>query len=532
MKKRQILNLTILALYVVMLVVEIFAIIGILRLNMLPTGLLILVIAVFLAITVGIGFLLFYKSKRLKGKKARAAVRTRRIVAGFVIILMLIISIVICIVTGDVLKTLDAVSMDDDKPVVVTRTIYVQAEDAAQKLEDASSYTFGYVKNYDTECTQQAVAELQKAFGATPATASYDNVFKMVDALLGGQVDAIIMNSGYVTVLEYEEAYADFSEKTKVLADVEIAGESGDAPENPTDPEDPGLSVDPENTDPVTTEPTEPEAPITPDNLEPFVVYLSGSDTRNAMLKGGRSDVNILAVVNPNTRQVLLINSPRDFYVANPSGDGAMDKLTHCGIYGVKCSMKALGDLYDEEVDYHLQINFEGFKKAIDAMGGITVYSDYSFTAIRRTKIVKGENYLTGQQALDFARERYTLAGGDNARGKNQMKVIKAVIDKATSGTTVINNYSAIISSLDGMFVMSIPKELISSLMKNQLSDMSGWDVFSYATKGTGTMAETYSMPGMKLSCIKPNEDSVAKATKLINKVMKGEELTEAMVNG
>ena len=150
--------------------------------------------------------------------------------------------------------------------------------------------------------------------------------------------------------------------------------------------------------------------------------------------------MNILAAVNPNTRQVLLINSPRDFYVANPSGDGAMDKLTHCGIYGVGCSMKALGDLYDEKVDYYLQINFEGFKKAIDAMGGITVYSDYSFKAIQRTKIVKGENYLTGQQALDFARERYTLAGGDNARGKNQMKVIKAVIEKATSGTTILTN--------------------------------------------------------------------------------------------
>lgn len=530
MKKRQILNLTILALFVIMVIVEVFAVIGILRLNMLPAGLTILVIAVFLLITVGIGFLLFYKSKRLRGKKARAAVRARRAVAGIVIVLMLIISIVICIVTGDVLKTIDAVSQDE--PAAVTRSVYVRAEDAAQELSDASNYTFGYVKNYDTECTQQTVAELQKTFGETPATASYDNVFKMVDALLNSQIDAIIMNSGYVSVLEYEEAYADFSQKTKVLAEVEIAGQTTDAPvdpENPDDPEDPDATTDPAYTEPAVTEPSEPQAA---NEIKPFVIYLSGSDTRNAMLKGGRSDVNILAAVNPNTRQVLLINSPRDFYVANPSGDGAMDKLTHCGIYGVGCSMKALGDLYDEKVDYYLQINFEGFKKAIDAMGGITVYSDYSFKAIQRTKIVKGENYLTGQQALDFARERYTLAGGDNARGKNQMKVIKAVIEKATSGTTIINNYSAIVSSLDGMFVMNIPKELISSLMKNQLSDMSGWDVFSYAAKGTGTMAETYSAPGMKLSCIKPNEDSVAKATDLINKLMAGKELTEAMVNG
>ena len=532
MKKRQILNLTLLALYVIMVVLEVFAVVGILRLNMLPTGLAILVVAIFLLIAVGIGFLLFYKSRRLKGKKARKAVRTRRIVAGLAIILMLLISIIVCIVTGDVLKTIEAVTQDE--PAAVTRSVYVRTGDAAQELKDADSYTFGYVKNYDTECTQQTVAEIQKVFGATPATASYDSVFKMVDALLNGQIDAIIMNSGYVSVLEYEQAYADFSTKTRVLAEVEIAGQTTEDPGKPVDPDDPEDPSDPGSEDTQTTDPadpTDPSEPAADGKIKPFVIYLSGSDTRSAMLKGGRSDVNILAVVNPNTRQVLLINSPRDFYVANPSGNNEMDKLTHCGIYGVGCSMKALGNLYDQKVDYYLQINFEGFKKAIDAMGGITVHSDYAFTAIQRTRIQAGDNFLNGQQALDFARERYTLAGGDNARGKNQMKVIKAVIKKATSGTTIINNYSAIISSLDGMFVMNIPMDLISDLVKMQLSDMSEWDVFSYAATGTGTMAETYSAPGMKLSCIKPSEASVSKAIKLINKVMKGEEITESMVN-
>ena len=71
-------------------------------------------------------------------------------------------------------------------------------------------------------------------------------------------------------------------------------------------------------------------------------------------------------------------------------------------------------------------------KILIDAMGGVTVYSDYAFTAITRTDIKEGENHLTGQQALDFARERVTLPGGDNDRGKNQMKVITAVIEKAS----------------------------------------------------------------------------------------------------
>ena len=137
---------------------------------------------------------------------------------------------------------------------------------------------------------------------------------------------------------------------------------------------------------------------------EPFIVYLGGSDTRSGKLTKGRNDVNILAVVNPNTKQLLLVNTPRDYYVRNSSGGGARDKLTHCGLYGVNCSMKTLGNLYDETVEYYVQINFTGFKKLIDAMGGITVYSDYAFTAITRTYISQGENNLTGQQALDFAR--------------------------------------------------------------------------------------------------------------------------------
>ena len=164
-------------------------------------------------------------------------------------------------------------------------------------------------------------------------------------------------------------------------------------------------------------------------------------------------------------------------------------------------------------------------------MGGVTVYSDYAFVAITRTPIQEGENHLTGQQALDFARERYTLPDGDNERGRHQMQVITAVIEKATSGTTIISNYSDIMASVEGMFTMNIPMEMISNLMKMQLSDMARWNVSSYAVTGANAMEECYSAPGMDLAVIIPDEISVAKASRLIEMVYAGEILTEEVIN-
>ena len=263
------------------------------------------------------------------------------------------------------------------------------------------------------------------------------------------------------------------------------------------------------------------------------MVYLSGSDSyEDEVIQDGRSDVNILVAVNPMTKQILLLNTPRDYYVQNTAGGYQRDKLTHCGLYGIGCSMDTLGNLYDIDVDYYVRINFSGFKKMIDALGGITVYSDYAFTAITRTDIQEGENHLTGQQALDFARERYTLPGGDNERGRHQMQVITAVIEKATSGTTIISNYSDIMASVEGMFTMNVPMELVSELMKMQLSDMARWNIVSYAVTGGDSMEECYSVMGQDLSVIIPYESSVSKASRLIDMVYSGEILTEEVISG
>ena len=507
-------------LYILMLAAEAAAVLAVIRLDMLPIAYLVGIVLVLALFSCGIGMLLFYRGRyERKGKKILGCVLAVVLLCG---------SAAIATVAHDVVKTIEATSQEE--PQIHTREIYVLTDCQAQELADTVGYTFGYVKNFDEAATRQVLEQLQTQVSGNYVTAGYTNLFAMANALLNEQIDAMILNGGYIDILDETEEFMGFSEKVRILTQfpVDEAAEL-EVPLQQQEqlPEEPQVT---EATEPVATEPPQVE---TQDftKLKPFLVYVSGSDSHTEMLSSGRSDVNILAAVNPMTKQILLINTPRDYYVSNTAGRGAKDKLTHCGLYGISCSMNTLGNLYEETVEYYVQVNFTGFKKLIDAMGGITVYSDYAFTAITRTDIKQGENHLTGQQALDFARERYTLRGGDNDRGKHQMQVIEAVIKKATSGTTILSNYSDIMASVEGMFTMNVPAELISSLMKMQLSDMAQWNIVTYSAAGNNAFAECYSLPGMELSVIEPSMNSVSKAVRLIDMVFSGELLTEELVN-
>ena len=194
--------------------------------------------------------------------------------------------------------------------------------------------------------------------------------------------------------------------------------------------------------------------------------------------------------------------------------------------------MGSLEALYDTEINYCVQASFGGVRGLVDAIGGITIYSDQEFEMHANAgKIVKGENHLNGYQALELARTRKGVEGGDLGRGNFQMEIIRAVINKATSGTTIINNYSAIMESVDGLFVMNIPQQLISALIKQQLADMSGWNITTFAVYGAGGYGHVYSVPGSNVYVIQPDEAVVKKASKLIDMVLDGQILTDEIIN-
>ena len=248
---------------------------------------------------------------------------------------------------------------------------------------------------------------------------------------------------------------------------------------------------------------------------EPFVIYLSGVDTRGELTENARSDVNILAAVNPVTKRVALVNTPRDYYV-DLAGTSSKDKLTHAGLYGVN-------------VDHYIRINFAGFISIIDALGGVDVYSDQAFTSVGSpgyydpTTFVEGWNHLDGKSALAFARERHAFASGDIQRGINQMKVIDAMLNKIKS-PALLMGFSKIMDAASDCFVTSFSQDQISALVRMQLSDFAEWDIESYTVTGTSSSStKCYSAKGQKLYVMKPDDSSVSKAREMLASVLGGE---------
>ena len=261
---------------------------------------------------------------------------------------------------------------------------------------------------------------------------------------------------------------------------------------------------------------------------EPFVIYLSGVDTRGELTENARSDVNILAAVNPITKRVALVNTPRDYYV-DLAGTSSKDKLTHAGLYGVETSMETLGNLYGVNVDHYIRINFAGFISIIDALGGVDVYSDQAFTSVGSpgyydpTTFVEGWNHLDGKSALAFARERHAFASGDIQRGINQMKVIDAMLNKIKS-PALLMGFSKIMDAASDCFVTSFSQDQISALVRMQLSDFAEWDIESYTVTGTSSSStKCYSAKGQKLYVMKPDDSSVSKAREMLASVLGGE---------
>jgi len=478
-------------------IAEALVAVAVFKLNMLPDRYALIFVAALLFMLLVTGLLLF-----VRGKQPVSV--ARRCIACVLAFLIICGCGVLTKIAVDAYQAMDAVTQGGELTEERNMYVFVRIDDPASSLADAADYDFAVVLDHETELTQQAVAEIEKQTGKTVSLTQYESASALADALFAGQVDALILSDVSVALLLEEEGYIDFSQKTKILHTILVEQIQG-------------------------AEPVEPTVPAENDDLEitekPFVVYISGIDTRSSKLRVSRSDVNILAVVNPNTKQILLLNTPRDYYVPNPAGKGKLDKLTHCGLYGVSCSMEALEGLYGIEIQHYARINFNGFETLVDAVGGITVYSDQAFTA-HTTKISKGANYLNGEQALNFARERYHVAGGDNGRGKNQMKVITALIDKMTSGSTIISNYSSILKSLEGMFTTSVTMDEISAFVKMQINDMSRWEIHSFAVVGKGGSEKTYSAPGMKAYVMHPNKESVAHASTLVEQVLAGDKLT------
>lgn len=245
--------------------------------------------------------------------------------------------------------------------------VAVMADDPAETLEDAQNYTFGVQYQMNGEQIQQTIDAINKELGTSVAVAEYSSLAEQAQALHDGTVDAIVYNEGYTGILE--EAFEGYSSNTKVIYSHNIKSKV----------ENKSQDVEVKNTC--------------------FSVYISGIDVYGAIETNSRSDVNIIAEVNPTTHQILLITTPRDYYVEIPGiSGGQKDKLTHAGIYGVDASMATLNQLYGMNLDFYARVNFTSLIDIVDALGGVDVESEYEFTTSEDSglvmNVVQGTNHF------------------------------------------------------------------------------------------------------------------------------------------
>ena len=341
----------------------------------------------------------------------------------------------------------------------------------------------------DKDNIQQLMNELKVSQNKELTVEESSSYLAAYKSLLAGDTKAIILNSVFENIIEAE--YPDYASKIKKINTKELMK----TVETPKDVKG-----------------------------DSFNVYISGIDTYGPISSVSRSDVNIIMTVNRETKKILLTTTPRDSYV--PIADGGnnqKDKLTHAGIYGVDASIHTLENLYGIDLNYYARLNFTSFLKLIDLLGGVDVYNDQEFTSRHgKFHFLEGNVHLDSEQALGFVRERYSLADGDRDRGRNQQKVIVAIIQKLTS-TEALKNYDSIIKGLQDSVQTNMPLETMVNLVNTQLESGGTYKINSQDLKGTGRMdLPSYAMPDSNLYMMEISDSSLESVKAAINDVMEG----------
>ena len=355
-------------------------------------------------------------------------------------------------------------------------------------IKELEAKTISYYKQ-ENSTVDQALEKLDEVISSIKE--ENNNYQTMVDKLYNEETDAMMIEESHRSMIE--EKNPDFKDKTEVIYKIEIKTQTESIVKN--------VNV----------------------NKEPFNIYISGIDTYGTIDSVSRSDVNIVATINPKTHQVLLTSIPRDYYV-DLADTGSKDKLTHAGIYGIDKSIKTIENLLDTEINYYVKVNFSSVQNIIDALGGVEVYSEYSFNGYDGTIFQQGFNKVNGTQALDFARTRKTVPGGDRTRGQNQQALISAMIEKACS-KEILTKYTSLLKSLEGSFQTNMSTDEITSLIKNQIREMAKWNVTSVNLDGYDGSGYTYSYSWELLYVMIPDDDSVLDAQQKIKEVLAGETL-------
>lgn len=352
------------------------------------------------------------------------------------------------------------------------------------EIKDLKNKEIGILNASDSD-TKLAIAELKKQIKFKMD--KYDNNFDLIESLLAKDIDAILIEESKYTILA--------EENSELTNDLEVLYT---------------FSID------IKVENINKDVDVT---KESFNIYISGIDSYGKITSVSRSDVNIIATVNPKENKIVLTSIPRDYYVRLHGTNGYKDKLTHAGVYGIDTSVKTLEDLLEIDINYYIKVNFTSLIKVVDELEGINVYSNYNFTSQDGYHYSKGYNDLNGKETLSFVRERKAFKGGDRVRGENQQIVLKAIIDKALS-PKIITKYNNLLNALEGSFVTNMDDSKITTLIKRQLENNKSWDIEFINLDGSDGSEYTYSHSASKLYVMIPNEESVSEAKTKLHEIL------------
>lgn len=345
--------------------------------------------------------------------------------------------------------------------------------------------------------SKKALKELSSE-GIVLNQTEYDSMTTLLEAFYNGEVDSIIINESSRSQILDMEAYSNFDSNTRVVYQTSYKVKNNDSATSVSD---------------ITS--------------KPFNVLISGSDTRGGFDENGRSDVIMIATVNPKTHTILLTSVPRDFYVttACDAGDGcmqgALDKITHTGIHGTNTTKRTVEQLLGIEINYTFKVGFDTVTELVDVLGGVDVYVEPGYaTTTSQFSVHEGVNHLNAQQALAFARERYSYTEGDRQRTKNQQQVLMGIVKEATK-PSVITNYAAIMDTMANTFSTTMSNEEITDLIKYQLNNNPTWKMEQYMVDGTGDTLMCAEL-GDAASVMVPDQSTVKMAKDKINAVLAG----------
>lgn len=368
--------------------------------------------------------------------------------------------------------------LKEDHPDIYARVnkdeeLNVSVSDEELK-ELVGQYTVITNTNQDKTNQKEAVGKLDELTDNTAKKIDADSVMDAADKFMNNEGQMLLINASFMSLLSGTEGYENLLDQVVSVYTIYIEHKE------------------------QTAEPT--PALVTGNNT--FSVFIGGNDQEGKLSDSGRTDVDIVVTMNPNTHDMLITSFPRDSFIANPALDNQPDKLTYLGVMGIKNTVEGLSKVLDTDIDYYVLVNFTTYRKIINAVGGVDVFNPYSFS-VDGKEFAQGEIHLNGKDALNYVRERHSLPDGDFGRNQHQQLVLSALIRKILSPSMIVN-FSSLLNALNGTFLTNLSSDQIYAMAQKQLADNPSWHMRTYQIKGLTGSEYTASMPGRQLSVVYP----------------------------